>query len=165
MNRIKEKVPSACVLYSTEHGRDDGLPLLPVEIAVNFMSNEKTKNEAVEVAAPMFICQSQMTEFETKVQQRSYLWRQHRVGKLTASNFHHVYTKTESVMKNISKSSKSKPQNSPIAFNILNESEDLSHLPQIKWGTTHENDGVKTFMSDVSSQHDGGLESFQKCGF
>ena len=40
----------------------------------------------------------------------------------------------------------------------------VSHLPQIKWGTTHEKDARKAFLSDVASQHDGGLQGFKQCG-
>ena len=49
-------------------------------------------------------------------------------------------------------------------FNMINESDDISHLPQLKWGIAHEKDGVKSFMSDIASQHEGGLVGFQRCG-
>lgn len=61
-------------------------------------------NKPMEEAVPLFICQSQMTgeqvkriELETKDQHTSDLWRQQRVGRITASNFHHVHTKAESL--------------------------------------------------------------------
>ena len=57
-----------------------------------------------------------------------------------------------------------KPQYSPTIFDLVNESEGISHLPQIKWGIEHEKDGVKCFMSDIASQHDGSLEGFRTCG-
>ena len=28
----------------------------------------------------------------------------------------------------------------------------------------HEKDGVKSFLSDIACQHDGGIEGFRKCG-
>ncbi len=28
----------------------------------------------------------------------------------------------------------------------------------------HEKDGVKSFLSDIASQHDGGIEGFRQCG-
>ena len=90
-------------------------------------------------------------------------WRQQRIGRITASNFHKVYTKTETIMKK-RKNAKKNSQYSPTVFDIINESEDISHLPQIKWGIEHEEDGVKCFMSDIASQHDGSLEGFRKCG-
>jgi len=34
----------------------------------------------------------------------------------------------------------------------------------IKWGTTYEKNAIKAFMSDVASQHDGGLQGFKQCG-
>ena len=42
--------------------------------------------------------------------------------------------------------------------------QDLSHLPQIAWGVKHGKDANKAFMSDVASQHEGGLHGFKECG-
>ena len=52
---------------------------------------------------------------------------------------------------------------SSLVSSLLNKS-DVSHLPQIKWGNAHEKDAIKSFMSDVASQHDGGLQGFKQCG-
>ncbi|CAH3115328.1 unnamed protein product, partial [Porites lobata] len=51
-----------------------------------------------------------------------------------------------------------------LSFILLNKSDDVSHMPQIKWGNAHEKDAIKSFMSDVASQHDGGLQGFRQCG-
>ena len=166
LNSIKKNVPSACVLYSVEHGRDDGLPTPLVQRAAEFMSTEEMKNRAMEETVLLFICQSQLTveqvkriECETRNQHASDPWRQQQMGRITASYFH-VYTKTEAIMK----SRRKKTQYSPMVFSMLNEAEDISYLPQIKWRTAHEEDEVKSFMSDIASQHEDGLKGFQKCG-
>ena len=52
---------------------------------------------------------------------------------------------------------------SSLVSSLLSES-DVSHPPQIKWATAHEEDATKAFMSDVASQHDGGLQGFRQCG-
>ena len=57
-----------------------------------------------------------------------------------------------------------KPVYSSLVSSLLSKSDDVPHLPQIKWGTTHEKDAIKAFMSDVASQHDGGLQGFKQCG-
>ena len=81
---------------------------------------------------------------------------------ITASNFHNVHPKTETIIKSKAKSSK-KPQYSPTVYKLLNES-DISHLSQIKWGVEHEKDGIKSFLLDIASQHKCGLEGFPQCG-
>ena len=100
-NSIKE-----CVLYSIEHAKDNGLPPPLLEKAIDFMSSEEIKNKSVEEAVPLFICTSQITseqvirvEHETRGQHASDTWRQQRIGRITASNFHKVYTKSETIMK------------------------------------------------------------------
>jgi hypothetical protein len=170
LNSIKEHVPSACVLYSIEHAKYDGLPPPLLQAAVEFISSEEIKGKPVEEAVPLFISNSQMTseqvvkiERETRDQHSSDAWRKQRIGRITASNFHKVYTKTETIMKT-RKNSKKNPQYSPVVSDIVHESEDISHLPQIKWGVEHEHDGVNCFMADIASQHEGGLEGFRKCG-
>ena len=57
-----------------------------------------------------------------------------------------------------------KPIYSSLVSSLLSESGDVLHLPQIKWGNAHENNAIKSFMSDVASQHDGGLQGFKQCG-
>ena len=52
----------------------------------------------------------------------------------------------------------------PLVSTIINENEDISNLPQIKWGTDHESDAIKAFMSDIAPQHVGGMEGFRECG-
>ena len=77
-NSIKECVPSACVLYSIEHAKDNGLPPPLLEKAIDLMSSEEIKNKSVEEAVPLFICKSQITseqvmrvEHETRGQHAS----------------------------------------------------------------------------------------------
>lgn len=169
LNNIKKVVPSACVLHSVEHARDDGLPLPLTKKASDFMSSEEMKGKPLEEVSPLFIQHCQMTteqvdriEVSTRGQHSNNKWQEQRIGRITASNFHRVSTKTESII-NSSKSSK-KPQFTPLVAQLLFRSEDISHLPQISWGVTHEKDGIKAFMSDIASQHEGGLQGFQQCG-
>ena len=47
---------------------------------------------------------------------------------------------------------------------IIHKGNDISHLPAIKWGVAHESEGVKSFLSTIGPQHEGGLEGFHECG-
>ena len=52
----------------------------------------------------------------------------------------------------------------PLVSEILYGGPDISHLPQIQWGIQNEKTAIKSFMAEVLSKHDGGLESFRECG-
>ena len=170
LNNIKDVLPSACVLYSVEHAKDDGLPLPLTKKASDFMSSADVEGKPLEEVAPLFIQSCQMTseqvqriELSTRGQQSNELWQDQRTGRITASNFHQVSTKTHSLMSSSRKRS-NKPQYTPLVAKLLFKPEDISHLPPISWGVTHEKDGIQSFMSDVASQHEGGLQGFQQCG-
>ena len=170
INGVMKNIPSACVLYSIEHTKDDGLPELLPQKALSFMSSEEMKGKPLEHTAPLFLKECQMTtdqvrrvEIETRGQSKNDLWHQQRVGRVTASNFHTFHTKAQTILNRRSQNDK-KPIYSSLVSSLLSESGDVSHLPQIKWGNAHEKDAIKSFMSDVASQHDGGLQGFKQCG-
>ena len=48
INGIIQNIPSACVLYSIEHTKDDGLPELLPQKALSFMSSEEMKGKPLE---------------------------------------------------------------------------------------------------------------------
>ncbi|XP_015780693.1 PREDICTED: uncharacterized protein LOC107358609 [Acropora digitifera] len=89
------------------------------------------------------------------------MWFDQREGRITASNFHTYHTKMESILKS---RKRSKSTYTPLVFNILNKSDDISQLPQIKWGIEHEKDAIKSFLSDVASKHANGMNGFKQCG-
>lgn len=76
---------------------------------------------------------------------------------MTASSFQTVSSKAESLLK----ARNEKIQYTPLVSTIINEGQDISYLPQIKWGTDQENDDIKDFMPDIAPQHVGGLEGFR----
>ena len=168
LSKIKECEPSACVLNSIEHAKDDGLPQPLKEKASAFMSVVVKNEKPCEEIASQFLEQCQMTshevkrvEIETRGQSGNKLWFEQREGRITASNFHTYHTKMESILKS---RKKSKSTYTPLVFKILNKSDDISHLPQIKWGNDHEKDAIKPFLSDVASQHANGMNGFKQCG-
>ena len=170
LNGIKVSVPSACVLYSVEHGTDDGLPQSLSTKALDFMSSCSVKNKPLEQVAPLFLEYCQLTneqtmriEKETRGQHSNSVWQEQRKGRVTASNFHQVFTKAETILKGRGKGSK-KTQYTKLVSSIINKGDDISHLPQIKWGLQHEKDAIKSFMAEIASQHEGGLDGFKECG-
>ena len=160
------------MLYSTEHTKDDGLPELLTSKALSFMSSQEMKGKPLEHTAPRFLKEYQMptdqvkrVEIETRGQSSNDLWHQQRIGRVTASNFHTFHTKAQSILHRKGQNDKKKKTvYISLVSSLLSKNDDVSHLPQIKWGIAHENDAIKAFMSDVASQHDGGLQGFKKCG-
>ncbi|XP_015772524.1 PREDICTED: uncharacterized protein LOC107350802 [Acropora digitifera] len=170
INGIIQNIPSACVLCSIQHTKDDGLPELLPEKALSFMSSEEMKEKPLEYTAPIFLKECQMTadqvkrvEIETRGQSTNDLWHQQRIGRVTPSNFHTYHTKAQSILNRKGQNVK-KTVNSSLVSSLLSKSDDVSYLPQIKWGAAHEKDAIKDFMSDVASQHDSGLQGSKQCG-
>ena len=154
---LKRVLPSACVLYSVEHGTDDGLPPPLTKQAVTFMSDNYFSDKTLEQVTRSFIEHCQLSseqvpqiETSTRGQHTNEIWFEQRCGRITASRFHKVATKTESLMK---KRGKKVPRYSPLVSQFLGKSPDISKLPAIKWGQTHEKDAIQAFLSDVASQH------------
>ena len=122
------------------------------------MSVKTNKSKTCEEIASSFLEHCQMTndevkrvEIETRGQSGNKMWFDQREGRITASNFHTYHTKMESTLK-----SRKRGKNTYMVFDILNKSDDISHLPQIKWGLEHEKDAIKSFLSDVASKHANG---------
>ena len=168
LRKIKECEPSSCVLNSIEHAKDDGLPRPLKEKALAFMSVKTNKSQSCEEIASSFLQYCQMTndevkrvEIETRGQSGNEMWFDQREGRITASNFHTYHTKMESILKS---RKRSKSTYTSLVFNILNKSDDISHLPQIKWGIEHEKDAIKSFLSDAASKHGNGMNGFKQCG-
>jgi len=169
LNTVKTNLPSACVLLSIEYGTDKGtLPKSMDEQATDFMADKDINATSVEEVAPIFLENCQMTgaqvaevEISTRGQTANANWKKQRLGRVTASKFQAVATKAESLMKT---RGKKKVTYTPLVSEILHGSADISHLPQVQWGINNEKTAIKTFMAEVLSKHDGGLESFRECG-
>lgn len=169
LNNIKLNLPSACVLLSVEHGTEKGtLPKSICDQATEFMADKDIEATSVEEIVPIFLEHCQMTATQvaevekiSRGQSANLNWKQQRLGRVTASKFHTVSTKSESLM---NARGQKKVTYTPLVGEILYGSTDISSLPQIQWGVRHEKTAIKTFMAEVLPKHDGGLESFRECG-
>lgn len=110
------------------------------------------KEKPLEYTAPLFLKKCQMTadqvkrvEIETRGQSINDLWHQQRIGRVTASNFHTYHTKAQSILNRKGQNVK-KPVYSSLVSSLLSKSDDISRLPQIKWGAAHEKDAIKYFV-------------------
>lgn len=122
---VMENIPSACVLYSIEHTKDDGLPEPLPQKALTFMASKEMKGKPLEQTAPLFLKNCQMTkdqvarvEVETRGQSTNELWYQQRFGRVTVSNFHTFHTKAQPILNRKGHSDK-KPVADGMAFQLL----------------------------------------------
>ena len=98
-------------------------------------------------------------ERNTRGQADNPLWFELRKGRITASKFHDVYTKVNSVVSN---RSQTEPRTTPLVSKLIYRDENLDHLPAIRWGQEHEEDALKSFYANEAVKHvDFKLE---KCG-
>lgn len=137
---------------------------------MEFMSDDRA-NKPLDEIVPLFIQECQLSEeqvkhieVQTKGQHTNTSWKEQRNGRITASNFHTVSTKCQTLLTATRKGAK-RPHYSQLVEDIVHGvHQDLSHLPQIACGIKHEKDTIKAFMSDVTSKHEGGLHGFKECG-
>lgn len=96
-------------------------------------------------------------EKATRDQANSSIWKEQRKGRITASHFHEVYTKTKTILR------KRKPncKVTPLLERIL-DCTDLSMIPAIKWGREHERDAAASFFAQESKKHKNA--KLQTCG-
>ena len=128
------------------------------------MANGNHSGKTLEVITPLFIEHCQLSseqvhqiEISTRGQHKNNAWFEQRSGRITASRFHEVATKCDTIMK---KRGKKVIAYSPLVFQLLGKSADISHIPAIAWGQTHEKNAIQAFLSDVASQHVNGLHGF-----
>ncbi|XP_028414874.1 uncharacterized protein LOC114537954 [Dendronephthya gigantea] len=115
------------------------------------------RDTALDQVVPLFIEDCQLTknqvskiEISTRGQNINQTWFEQRKGRVTASKFHQVATKSESLIK---KRGKKVNTYSPLVFRLLGKSADLSHHPQIEWGRINKKDAIQAFISDIATQH------------
>lgn len=141
LKSIKKVQPSACVLFSIEHGRANGLLPPLTDRAIEFMAKPAMEGKPLKETSPLFFQHAQMSStqvqrIETETQAQSYndQWKKQRLGRITASKFHEVHTKTETILKR-RKIQSNKPKYSATVSTIVGEFEDISHLPAVAWGS------------------------------
>ena len=64
---IIQNIPSACVLYSIEHTKDNGLPEALPQKALRFMASEEMKGKPLEHTAPLFLKKDAIKAFMSDV--------------------------------------------------------------------------------------------------
>ena len=155
LTSVRRTLPDAVlnITYSPP-SEEDVPPTLP-EIADKVLSMANSKEEC-ELASSFSQClsfnDSSIKELEkaTRGQSMSRQWIQQRQGRITASNFHDVYTKVKTLLRQRGKEVKTKV--TPLLAKLI-EPKDLSNIPAIKWGRLHEKDASKALFTSLAKVH------------
>ena len=96
----------------------------------------------------------------TKGQPDNPLWMNHRIGRITASVVHGVYTKVNTIKSTTTKRSKDVDHILSLVMRSKNES--LQHIPAVKYGITTEPDARKKYSKTYKKEHKHA--KFTECG-
>lgn len=89
-------------------------------------------------------------EKETKGQSSSYLWKEHRKGRITASNMKDVCAKVDALTRN---RGDVKPKTTPLLSKLVHGSENLDHVPAIRWGKDNEDKAMRELHAVGLANH------------
>ena len=90
----------------------------------------------------------------------SLAWKEHRVGRITASAVHQVYTKVNTIINVNSK--RSKDATPCVESCMRRKQQDLSHVPAVKYGLTTEPDAKRKYKKVFSKEHK--VAKVKECG-
>ena len=89
-------------------------------------------------------------EIKTRGQSENDLWKQARIGRLTASKHHDIYTKVNTIAKS---TGVIKPKTTPLVKQILFHNMNIDNVDAIKWGRMHEQTALKQFYAQEATKH------------
>ncbi len=96
----------------------------------------------------------------TEGQSSSQEWKDHRVGRITASLVHQVYTKVNTIT--YPQLGRSKDASHCVDLVIRKKQSSLEHLPAVKYGITTEPDAKKKYTRYFKKKHK--LAQVNECG-
>ena len=140
LSSVRQHIPEAVLIISFSPTAEEDVPPTLLEIANAVL--EKNAGASEEELARLFsqklsFNDSYIKELEkgTRNQSGQNLWKEQRKDRITASNFHDVYTKVKTLQRERGESVKT--QVTPMLARLL-EHTDLSAIPAISWGRPHE---------------------------
>ena len=159
--RLKEIMPNSAILTALEHlpqpvtGSQTAVRKLPMLLTSLYHSEYETmeKDDLMSFCHKVFESQLVVTKAEaeyleeqTKLQQQSPMWFQHRTGRITASVFGKV----------------AKARLNPPPFSLVkrlvnrntNACTRISSVPQIQWGNVHESVARDAYLLLAKTKHE-----------
>lgn len=91
----------------------------------------------------------EVIEKSTRGQGSSNDWIEQRKGRITASIFHEVHTKVQTIISGRKRVVKV----TPLTARIMGHQQSLDYLPSIQWGKIHERDAKDAFFKSEFGKH------------
>ena len=151
LREVKELLPNAVVNISFAPAVDEEVPAPLSEIAESICGETDSLSED-ELAAEYFeklsfsVRQLQELEKATRAQSKSTAWYKQRQGRITASKFHDVFKKVNTISKSQSRGTNCKVP--PLLVSLLYQ-KDISSLSPTKWGTDNEYTAKESFSQNL----------------
>ena len=155
LTSVRKKLPGAVLNITYSPPSEEDVPPTLKEIADKVLSITSSKEE-YELASIFSQCLSfndnSIKELEKTIRGQSVSrhWIKQRQGRITASNFHDVYTKVKTLLGKRGKEMKIKV--SPLLTKLI-EHNDLGNIPAIKWGRLHERDASEALFTSLAKVH------------
>ena len=154
--QLRDAKPSAAVLKCIDPPRDYDCPPSLWEIADEILAENDGKDEQELIhlfSNSLSFNENQLKELErtTRAQGGSQIWRDQRVGCITATKIKDVCTKVQSIAKSRGK----KIKVTPLLARLFKD-KDISALPAVKYGREHETDAKKAFGEHIVKKHQNG---------
>ena len=159
LSKYREINPKAVVYTAIPQSRGnipDNRQVNLVDMAEIFVDNHEGLNEGQLVSLFLEQCRLSQIDCEniekdTRLQSECEEWHRQRNGRLTASVFHDIYTKVNTMIKYPSK----KLNLTSLVSNIMGiqSRNHLQHVPAVKWGRDHEEQALKAFYSSEATKH------------
>lgn len=158
--RLVKVAPKSCfaeMLFGKPAKEAKNLPMAPMDIAKDLSSDDDIVEKKKSFDAMLAITKEQQDALGdvTASQGSSELWKLHRLGRITASNFKRVFTRVETLRR--------KPNEDPAnLLLLLTKHRELGHCKAIKHGKSMEIHAKQAYKTYIKSQHRGA--KFQDAG-
>ena len=161
---VRKTLPNAVLNITYSPPSEEDVPPSLKELADKVLSITKSKEEcelATLFSQHLSLNDASIKELEkvTRGQSLSRHWINQRQGRITASNFHDVYTKVKKLLGKRGKEGKIKV--SPLLARLM-EHNDLTNVPAIRWGKVHEKDASEVLFTSLAKAHSN--PKFHSCG-
>lgn len=156
LSKVKQLVPSAAIVLSMDIVQQPSTaqpsvvrklpPLLTSLYKSKYakMSKQELEEECQKVFDQLTVTSEESVYLEesTRLQSKSMLWHQHRIGRITSSLF-----------KRVKQTSIANPSMSLVNTIMQKSQFDPSKVPALHWGITHEDDARKAYIDLASDLH------------
>lgn len=158
LDRCKPIRPTVQIFKSVESDKHNQIarPIEQTKYAENYTASLNGSESEQDIinrfleAIPLSTGEVSQIEKETTGQSDSRSWKEQSKGRITVSNFKDVCTKVDSLEK---ARGSVKPRTTPLVSKLVFGSDNIDHIPAVKWGKEKESQAYNKFYARALSQH------------